>query len=190
MIGAHSFGTPRSWVLWLQVLPLSATVINHINTMDRWFLRGSTHYLPWKAVCLLKDEGGLSLHDLSTWNKALLAKTLWNIHTKNDSLWIQWIHAEYLGESTIWEFHSHIRLSHLLKNILTLRDCILQNCLRDHHSATELLEQWFGKKGRAKKKEKSWKAMCVCWSSSKVVNIWGQRLGFEFTMTWPLNFCI
>lgn len=101
----------------------------------------------WKTVCLSKDKGGLQLRDISTWNKALLAKTLWNIHTKNDSLRIQWIHIKYLSESTIQEFLSHICLTHLLKNILTLRDHILQDCSGDYHSAAELLEKWFGTKG-------------------------------------------
>lgn len=45
----------------------------------------------WRQVCLPKDEDGLGLHDIRSWNKALLVKTLWSIHTKNDTLWVKWV---------------------------------------------------------------------------------------------------
>ncbi|XP_022870493.1 uncharacterized protein LOC111389759 [Olea europaea var. sylvestris] len=57
----------------------------------------------WKDICLPKEEGGLGLKDLKSWNLALLDKSLWKIHNKKDSLWIQWVDHVYLHGSCIWE---------------------------------------------------------------------------------------
>lgn len=45
---------------------------------------------------------GLGLRNLGAWNNALLAKMLWNVHLKADSLWIKWIYNEYIKQNSIW----------------------------------------------------------------------------------------
>ncbi|XP_022873084.1 uncharacterized protein LOC111392029 [Olea europaea var. sylvestris] len=63
----------------LSIFPIPGTIISRIVSHCRKFLWGSKKPLvTWKDLCLLKDEGGLSLKDKS-WNLALLAKSLWNI---------------------------------------------------------------------------------------------------------------
>lgn len=47
---------------------------------------------------------GLGLRDLRTWNKALLVKTLWNIHTKKDTLWVKWVNEFFLRGRPIWDW--------------------------------------------------------------------------------------
>ncbi|XP_022897683.1 uncharacterized protein LOC111411379 [Olea europaea var. sylvestris] len=51
----------------------------------------------WRDVCLPKDEGSLGLKDMKSWNSALLAKSLWNIHQKKDTLWRRWV----VGDSSL-----------------------------------------------------------------------------------------
>ncbi|KAL1569135.1 hypothetical protein AAHA92_00647 [Salvia divinorum] len=82
---------------WLQVFPLPANVRERIIAICREFLWG-TNYAPiaWKDLCLAKDKEGLDFRNLRAWNKAILARNLWNIHVKKDSLWIKWIHSEFL----------------------------------------------------------------------------------------------
>jgi hypothetical protein len=48
-----------------------------------------------------KAEGGLGLFDLKARNRSFLAKQLWNIHLKTDSVWIRWVHHFYLSSDTI-----------------------------------------------------------------------------------------
>ncbi|KAK6139395.1 hypothetical protein DH2020_026865 [Rehmannia glutinosa] len=48
--------------------------------------------------------GGLGIRNVHSWNKALLAKILWNIHSKADSLWVRWVHSFYLKNQSIWDW--------------------------------------------------------------------------------------
>ena len=47
--------------------------------------------MSWKAICQPKDEGGLGLKDILTWNQACVLQNIWTIITKAGSLWIAWI---------------------------------------------------------------------------------------------------
>ncbi|XP_022873326.1 uncharacterized protein LOC111392262 [Olea europaea var. sylvestris] len=76
-------------------------------------------------ICLPKEEGGLGLKDLKSWNLALLAKCLWNIHNKKDTLWIRWVHQIYLSGTCIWEVCPRNDHSPLFKKLLEIRDILL-----------------------------------------------------------------
>ncbi|GFZ09181.1 hypothetical protein Acr_20g0009890 [Actinidia rufa] len=41
-----------------------------------------------REICRPKSEGGLGFIDLHAWNLALLSKSLWNLQSKKDSLWV------------------------------------------------------------------------------------------------------
>lgn len=98
------------------MIPLASTIIDRINSIIRRFLLGGKmRPVAWSKVCLQRCEGGLGLRDLSTWNKALLAKVFWSIHSKSDSLWIRWIHAKYLRGEDVWEIIPNMRDSPLIK---------------------------------------------------------------------------
>lgn len=131
------------------MIHVSATMIDRINRMVRQFVWGNKRGpVEWRKVCLLHVEGGLGLRDLSVWNKTMLSKTLWNIHAKKESLWIRWIHAEYLRGDDIWNISKKPRNSSFLKNILDIRDdLVVSNCARDISKAKELLTTWFENKG-------------------------------------------
>ncbi|KAK6152568.1 hypothetical protein DH2020_012207 [Rehmannia glutinosa] len=111
---------------WLQIFPLPNTVIDKINRLCRVFLWGkNTSPIKWSKVCLPSDEGGLGLRDVHSWNKALLAKILWNIHSKADSLWVRWVHSFYLKNQSIWTWDPKKSDSCLLKWICDIRNDIL-----------------------------------------------------------------
>lgn len=57
----------------------------------------------WEHVCVPKQFGGLGLRECGMRNKALLAKQLWSIANKEDSLWVRWIHGWYLKDRNIWD---------------------------------------------------------------------------------------
>ncbi|KAK6120883.1 hypothetical protein DH2020_045380 [Rehmannia glutinosa] len=111
---------------WLQIFPLPNTVIDRITRLCRVFLWGkNTSPIKWTKVCLPSDEGGLGLRDVHSWNKALLAKILWNIHSKADSLWVRWVHSFYLKNQSIWTWDPKKSDSYLLKRICDIRNDIL-----------------------------------------------------------------
>ncbi|XP_022849628.1 uncharacterized protein LOC111371725 [Olea europaea var. sylvestris] len=80
---------------WLFIFPISATITSMIVSYCWKFLWGSKKPLvAWKDLCLPKDEGGIGLKDLKSWNLELLAKSLWNTQHKKDTLWIRWFLAQ------------------------------------------------------------------------------------------------
>jgi hypothetical protein len=92
---------------WLSIFPMSSIVINQIICICKNFLwigntaKSICALVAWKNICLSKKEGGLGLFDLKARNKSFLAKQLWNIHLKTDSIWIQWVHHYYLHRHSI-----------------------------------------------------------------------------------------
>jgi hypothetical protein len=92
---------------WLGIFPIPETIISQIISVCRNFLWSGninsykSTAVAWKKICLPKCEGGLSLLDIKARNKSFLAKQLWNIHLKTDSIWILWIHQLYLNSCSI-----------------------------------------------------------------------------------------
>ncbi|KAL0406574.1 UNVERIFIED_CONTAM: hypothetical protein Slati_3971300 [Sesamum latifolium] len=75
---------------WLQIFPLPAAVVEKIHRLCRNFLWNSRRALvAWEEICHPKEEGGLGIRHIQSWNVALFARILWNIHRKADTLWVQ-----------------------------------------------------------------------------------------------------
>jgi hypothetical protein len=93
---------------WLGIFRMLDIVINQIICICRNFLwtgniaKSKSALLAWKHICLPKNEGDLGLYDIKARNNCFIAKQLWNIHLKTDSIWIRWVHHFYLQDSTIW----------------------------------------------------------------------------------------
>ncbi|KAL0318331.1 UNVERIFIED_CONTAM: hypothetical protein Sangu_1989300 [Sesamum angustifolium] len=82
---------------WLQVFPLPMAVIEKIHRLCRAFLWNSKRApVAWEDICHPKEEGGLGVRHIQSWNVALLARVLWNIHCKADTLWVKWVNEVYL----------------------------------------------------------------------------------------------
>lgn len=127
---------------WLAVFPIPAIIIDRIEGMCRQFLWGSKmSHVAWRQVCLPKDEGGLGLRDIRSWNKALLAKTLWNIHLKKDMLWVKWVNEFFLRGCSIWEWVPKSDSPPIFKNLIRIRD---EMVLKEGtvHATILQLEKW------------------------------------------------
>ncbi|CAH9094512.1 unnamed protein product [Cuscuta epithymum] len=112
---------------WLQVFPVPRAIVDRIVSICRIFLWGGKYSkVAWDDICLPKNEGGLGIHNAKVWNEALLTKTLWNIHKKEDTLWVRWVNGVYLKGRTVWEFSPHSRDSQLMKKLCLIRKNICQ----------------------------------------------------------------
>jgi hypothetical protein len=117
---------------WMQCLPLPKKVIHKINAICRLFLwSGGTTItkkalVAWDHVCSSKAHGGLNLISLEEWNQANLAKLLWNINSKADSLWIRWIHSYYIKQDHLMTMSVNNSCSWVWKAILKQREALLQ----------------------------------------------------------------
>ena len=58
----------------------------------------------WEDLTCPKKEGGLGIFKTDTWNKAMMARHIWNI-CKPDyhSLWVDWVKAYLIKEHSFWE---------------------------------------------------------------------------------------
>ncbi|XP_073129130.1 uncharacterized protein [Henckelia pumila] len=99
--------------------------------------------ISWRKVCSPINDGVLGLRDLRIWNKTLLAKTLWHIHKKKDSLWVKWINYYYWGNVMDWTIRKDD--TSLIKKLVEIRDELALK-FGNWEGAAAQLEIWFGKK--------------------------------------------
>ncbi|XP_074301032.1 uncharacterized protein LOC141632378 [Silene latifolia] len=55
--------------------------------------RESPALVSWDLICRPKRQGGLRLKNLHLWNIAAIGKYMWWIESKEDHLWVKWVHA-------------------------------------------------------------------------------------------------
>lgn len=56
----------------------------------------------WSYVCMPRQEGGLAIKQLTTWNKAALGAQLWKVVSRKKCLWNSWVQAVYLKGESVW----------------------------------------------------------------------------------------
>ncbi|GJU90457.1 RNA-directed DNA polymerase, eukaryota, reverse transcriptase zinc-binding domain protein [Tanacetum coccineum] len=97
-------------VYWASVFILPKSVVkDRKNYMDRPCGKAK---VAWKQVCKPKDEGGLGIKDLSSWNEVLMSKHLWNVASMKESLWVKCINVIRLKGKSIWDIEYHKISSH------------------------------------------------------------------------------
>ncbi|KAK4415266.1 hypothetical protein Salat_2633900 [Sesamum alatum] len=154
---------------WLEVFPLPAAVIDKIHRLCRNFLWNSKRpVVTWEDLCHPKEEGGLGIRHIQSWNVALMARILWNIHCKTDTLWVKWVNGVYLKGNSIWEWRPKRGDSPLFQRLSQIRDRIV-GAVGSPQAAKQLFETWASSKGldtskayeyfRPKQVRQPWQAM-------------------------------
>ncbi|GFS31692.1 RNA-binding KH domain-containing protein [Actinidia rufa] len=118
----------------------------HFGVIRNFLWRGQCYvskkaFIAWDDICLPKMEGGLGFKNLEAWNLALISKNLWNIQAEKDSLWIRWVHQNYLQNSFIWDYNGCDQDLKLMKHVLVIRDKILAE-ERSIQAARNRMDQW------------------------------------------------
>lgn len=96
----------------------------------------------WSAVCLPRLEGGLGLRDIGLWNKNLCWKLIWNLFTKNDSLWVRWLRQYRLRDENFWNFDENKATSSTWRSLLSLCG-LAARFLRPKLGNGQLLSFWY-----------------------------------------------
>ncbi|GKB49924.1 RNA-directed DNA polymerase, eukaryota, reverse transcriptase zinc-binding domain protein [Tanacetum coccineum] len=80
-------------IYWASIFLLLKNVIYEINKLLKGFLwcqgeltKGKAK-VSWEKVYKPKEQGGLGIKNLQVWNEVLLAKQLWSVIAKKDTLW-------------------------------------------------------------------------------------------------------
>ncbi|GJU72240.1 hypothetical protein Tco_1263645 [Tanacetum coccineum] len=90
-------------VFWASVFILPNRILLDIEQIMRGFLwcqgsmRRGKAKVAWDVVCLPKDEGGLCIRSLDSFNTALMTSHIWKLLSSKGSLWVKWIHAYKLN---------------------------------------------------------------------------------------------
>ncbi|KAL5178394.1 putative ribonuclease H protein [Glycine soja] len=63
-------------------------------------------WVKWDTVCLPKEEGGLGIKDINTFNLALLAKWKWSLFQQQGDLWARVLESKYGGWRSLDEVTS------------------------------------------------------------------------------------
>lgn len=77
---------------WISIFCLPQFIVKEIDRICRSFLWGDkeeikkAHAISWESVCHSKKHGGLGFKEGSKWCKAAIAKYLWAISFKQDSV--------------------------------------------------------------------------------------------------------
>ncbi|GKA59321.1 RNA-directed DNA polymerase, eukaryota, reverse transcriptase zinc-binding domain protein [Tanacetum coccineum] len=117
-------------VYWSALFMLPIHTCNQIDRILKNFLwtgGGSNKGIvsvSWKEICKPKSQGGLGLRSAHFWNEALLAKHIWNIVSRKDSLWVKWVNVYKLKGRSMWDIELDRGSSWCWKSLLDLRSRI------------------------------------------------------------------
>lgn len=96
-------------VYWSSVFILPESITHDIEKFLHGFLwcngdlkRGKAK-VAWHNLFLPREEEGLGIQSLSTWNISLMTYHAWSIITHKESLWVRWIHEYRLKGKSFWE---------------------------------------------------------------------------------------
>ena len=116
-------------------------VVKKLVRLQRNFLWGGASdqnkiaWVKWEAVCLPKEEGGLGVKDITSFNVALIGKWKWELFQSPGELWVRLINSKYGGwrglnedpraaKESIWwrdlkKLCQHTQQGQLLNNSIT-----------------------------------------------------------------------
>lgn len=80
------------------------------------------------AMCMftrLTSVGDLGLRHIKMLNTTFITCHLWNLATKKETLWVKWVHRNYLKSDSIWTVHIAQQCLWCLQSILNCRKICL-----------------------------------------------------------------
>ncbi|KAL5555846.1 hypothetical protein UlMin_038082 [Ulmus minor] len=84
------------------------------------------HWCTWEQLCVHKKNGGMGFRDLRLFNKAILAKQAWRIHTQPSSLVARVLQGFYFTNSSFLQVKKSNATSFVWRSILWGRELFLQ----------------------------------------------------------------
>lgn len=77
--------------------------------------------ISWDIVCSAKENGGLGLKRLSSWNTVLALKLIWLLFTAAGSLWVSWVRLNLIGSRNFWNLNPYYSGSWIWRKLCKLR---------------------------------------------------------------------
>lgn len=117
---------------WCSTFTLPKSCIKIINSLCGAYLWKGTlegHHsarVAWETIVHAKEEGGLGIRDLISWNKATSIRLIWLLFFSSGSIWVAWFVDEVLAgdRSNFWTLKESNNHSWLVKRLLRLRPLV------------------------------------------------------------------
>ncbi|XP_010495447.1 PREDICTED: uncharacterized protein LOC104772543 [Camelina sativa] len=115
---------------WCSTFLLPKACIRKINTMCSSFLwKGHCEgrhnaRVSWDNITKPKDQGGLGIRDLATWNTACVLKLIWLLFFRSGLVWVAWYRLHFLrgSLSSFWTMKKRPNFSWLANKLLKVKD--------------------------------------------------------------------
>lgn len=85
-----------------------------------------TARVSWDCLTSPVKEGGLGLKNLQLWNTTCTIKLLWFLLFRTESIWVAWIHQNFIKDESIWEMKEKQKHTWIFKELLRLREVVVQ----------------------------------------------------------------
>lgn len=113
---------------WCAIFTLPKFCIKTINSLCGAYLWNGTiegHHtarVSWDTVTHSKEEGGLGVRDLLTWNKAASLRLIWLVFFRSGLIWVAWFTKEILDDnlSNFWTIRERNNHSWFVKHLRPL----------------------------------------------------------------------
>lgn len=124
---------------WLSVMPILFDIIDRIYIICCSFVWNSNHRpVSWASMCYSKDESGISLRHLRSWNKSPLSKVIWDFQSDRNLFGFDgFIISTSLGLD-IWTWTTKHSDYPTIKRVLQIRDKLLATADTPSLAATML----------------------------------------------------
>ncbi|XP_074300969.1 uncharacterized protein LOC141632309 [Silene latifolia] len=131
---------------WCASLLLPKGVIKTLETECRKFLWGSAanrrmNFFSWNKVCRSRQQGGMDIREVLSWNKALMLQIFWKLCYKSTTIWMQWSTHYIFKLQSCWDLDAASCFSPLWAQILRIRDEFVQN-MGSSGAAKHCFQKW------------------------------------------------
>ncbi|KAL5552000.1 hypothetical protein UlMin_002176 [Ulmus minor] len=116
----------------MNLFKIPSTLIKELHRLCAQFWWGGNpgkrrmHWCNWEKLCSHKLDGGMGFRDLRLFNKAILAKQAWRIHTHPTSLAARVLQGFYFHKSSFLQVKVNSSSSFVWRNILWGRELYKQ----------------------------------------------------------------
>ncbi|XP_074293276.1 uncharacterized protein LOC141620254 [Silene latifolia] len=127
LINSVIFGLRNFWV---SSVLLPKGIAKKINKLCKDFLWGIEHgqskhvFKIWDSFCLPREEGGVDIKEVLSWNKSQMLSWLKKLITHSETIWVQWVEAYVLKGTDLWDFQLTASYSWFRSSIISCRDLL------------------------------------------------------------------